>query len=106
MFLHCGHSVSSQVSQSLADFFLQITVFVVALSMDGKRIQDSRADVFFCYKVENKKPPRKEWVTTLFKKFYVPFLFHPITQISVAVMAVFLTIISGMSCAKLTLGLN
>jgi len=32
----------------LADFFLQITFFVVALCLDGKRIQSNRADILFC----------------------------------------------------------
>lgn len=63
----------------VADFFLQITIFIVALTWDGKRIQDSRADIIPCLKIANKKMPRKEWIKTLFEKFYVPFLFHPLT---------------------------
>lgn len=36
----------------VADFLLQITVFLAALALDGKRIQNNRADVLFCVKVE------------------------------------------------------
>ena len=63
----------------IADFVLQMTLFLPALTLDGKRIQNNRADILFCYKVSNKKPPRKEWLRTLFEKFYVPFLFYPLT---------------------------
>jgi Niemann-Pick C1 protein len=35
----------------LADFLLQITLFVAALTLDGKRIQNHRADILFCKKI-------------------------------------------------------
>jgi Niemann-Pick C1 protein len=62
-----------------ADFLLQITIFVAVLTLDGKRIQQNRADVIFCVKVKEHKPPRKEFIRSLFKKYYVPFLFQPLT---------------------------
>lgn len=63
----------------LCDFVLQITLFIAALTLDGKRIQNNRADILFCMKIEKHKKPRKEWIRTLFEKFYVPFLFYPLT---------------------------
>ena len=63
----------------VADFVLQITLFIAALTLDGKRIQSQRADILFCIKVEKTKKPRKEWIRTLFERFFVPFLFYPWT---------------------------
>lgn len=90
----------------IADFFLQITLFIAALTLDGKRIQNNRADILFCMKIKKVKQPRKEWIRTLFEKFYVPFLFHPLTQIIVFLMAASLVIIGVFSCFKLKPGLN
>ena len=50
-----------------ADFILQITLFIAALTLDGKRIQNQRADILFCVKVDKVKAPRKEWIRTLFQ---------------------------------------
>ena len=36
----------------IADFVMQITLFIAALTLDGKRIQQSRADIAFCFKVK------------------------------------------------------
>lgn len=63
----------------IGDFILQITFFVAALTLDGKRIQNNRADILFCMKIDKVKKPRKEWIRSLFERFYVPFLFYPIT---------------------------
>ena len=63
----------------VADFLLQITIFLAVLTLDGKRIQQNRADVIFCVKVKEHKPARKELIRSLFKKYYVPFLFQPLT---------------------------
>ncbi len=90
----------------VADFFLQITMFIAALTLDGKRIQSNRADILFCIKVSEKKKPRKEWIKSLFEKFYVPFLFHPISEILVYIMAICLFIMGICACIKLPLGLN
>ncbi len=51
----------------IADFILQMTFFLAALTLDGKRIQENRADIAFCIKVEKVKPARKEIVKTLFE---------------------------------------
>jgi predicted RND superfamily exporter protein len=63
----------------IADFILQITLFIAVLTLDGKRIQNQKADICCCIKVEKTKKPRKEWVRTLFERFFVPFLFYPMT---------------------------
>jgi len=56
--------------------------------------------------VSEKKQPRKEWIKSLFEKFYVPFLFNKFTEILVYIMAVCLLIMGVCSCIKLPLGLN
>lgn len=63
----------------ITDFILQITLFIAALTLDGKRIYNNRADILFCMKIEKAKQPRKEWIRSLFEKFFVPFLFYPLT---------------------------
>jgi hypothetical protein len=56
-----------------------MTLFIAALTLDGKRIQNNRADILFCLKVEKVEKPRKEWIKSLFEKFYVPLVFHPLS---------------------------
>jgi Niemann-Pick C1 protein len=90
----------------IADFFLQITLFIAALTLDGKRIQNQRADILFCMKVEKTRKPRKEWIRTLFERFFVPFLFFPWTQVVVFGIAACLIAIGGCSIFKIELGLN
>lgn len=63
----------------VADFVLQMTFFLAALTLDGKRIQQKKADILFCIKVDKVKPPRKEVIRGLFEQYYVPFIFHPLS---------------------------
>lgn len=63
----------------IADFILQITLFLAALTLDGKRIQQNRADILFCVKVDRVKTPRKEWIRSLFEKFFVPLVFNKLS---------------------------
>jgi Niemann-Pick C1 protein len=60
----------------IMDFIFQMTIFLAILTVDGKRIQQNRADIAFCKVVKEVKEPRKEFVRGLFKKYYVPFLFN------------------------------
>lgn len=57
-------------------------------------------------KIEKQKKPRKEWIRTLFEKFFVPFLFYPLTQVIIFGIAACLIMISICACLKLKLGLN
>jgi hypothetical protein len=52
------------------------------------------------------KQPRKEWIRTLFEKFYVPLIFNHITQVVIFFIAGCLIVIGAFSCVKLKLGLN
>jgi len=90
----------------IADFVLQITIFLAALSLDGKRIQQNRADILFCIKLKKKEVPRKEVIRTLFAEYFVPLVFHKISQFVIFAIAACLLVISFMSCSKIKLGLN
>jgi predicted RND superfamily exporter protein len=90
----------------ITDFLLQITFFLAALALDGKRIQENRADIVFCIKKAKVEPQRKEWVRTAFQEYYVPMVFNKYTQGVIFLIAGCLTAISIMSCFKLKLGLN
>jgi Niemann-Pick C1 protein len=40
----------------ITDFVFQISIFLVALTLDGKRIQQNKADIAFCVKVQEVQP--------------------------------------------------
>ena len=90
----------------LADFLLQITVFVGALTLDTKRIQENRADVLFCIKVRKRTKPREAVVRSVFSKNFVPWLFKVPSQICVYSFAVIFLALGFTACAKLELGLT
>jgi len=56
--------------------------------------------------MEKQQAPRKEWIKSLFEKFFVPFLFHKVTQVFVFGVSLCLFTIGFMSCFKITRGLN
>jgi len=90
-----------------ADFILQMTIFVAALSIDRKRLDENRADLLFCcYKISEPKPRREELIRPRFQKYYVPLLFKKRTMASVFGITFSLVIIGIFSCYKLLLGLN
>lgn len=90
----------------IADFVLQMTLFLAALTWDGKRIQENRADILFCVKIEKRQKLRTEWIKTLFQDQFVPLVFNKVTQVVIFGIAFCLLIISFMSCEKIKLGLN
>jgi Niemann-Pick C1 protein len=50
----------------LADFALQITVFLAALTLDTHRIRNNRADLLPCCRIKEKKAPRRAIVRETF----------------------------------------
>lgn len=50
----------------ITDFIFQMSLFLAALTLDGKRIQQNKADIVFCLKVEEVNPPRKEVIRGLY----------------------------------------
>lgn len=91
----------------VVDFLLQMTIFVGAMAIDNKRIQDGRADlVCGCRKIENPQPRREEYFRPVFNKQFVPLLFNPLSKIAILSITACLCIIGGMACQELVLGLN
>lgn len=90
----------------IADFLLQITFFCAALTLDAKRIQDNRCDVFPCIKLSKRTEPRKAIVRTLFQKYYVPFLFNKKTEIVVYFFSLVFFSLGIVACSLLDLGLT
>ena len=84
-----------------------MTIFVGALAIDNKRIQQDRADLILCcVKVSEPKERREECFRPRFQKCYVPALFSLPAKIAILGITVCLVIISGMSCNQILLGLN
>ena len=80
------------------NFLLQMTIFVGALAIDNKRIQNGRADLICCCcKISNPKPRRDECFRPRFQKCYVPALFSLPAKLAIVGITVCLVIISGMS---------
>ena len=90
----------------VADFFLQIIIFVAALAIDKQRIAAGRRDLICCCTKGEYEDPREEWIRPNYNKHVVPVLFHWLTKIAVIVISVSLIVIGAMSCSKLVLGLN
>lgn len=90
----------------VADFVLQLLIFVPALAIDKMRIEDNRNDLICCCTKGEYKPPRDEWIRPAYNKHVVPVLFHFLTKIAVIGITICLVIIGGMSCNKIVLGLN
>jgi len=69
----------------LLNFLLQITCFVSLLSIDSRRLEDSRMDVFCCVKVKKQVESVKDdgILYGLFKNYYGPFLLKPYVRIGV-----------------------
>lgn len=73
-----------------ADYVLQITAFVSLLSLDAKRSQDMKMDCMPCLNVPTHPPKRKKHkaesgLQLLFRKYYAPFLLHPLVKFIVIV---------------------
>ena len=90
----------------IADFFLQLLIFVAALAVDKHRIADGRRDLICCCTKGNYEEPREEWIRPNYNKHVVPVLFHWLTKIAVIMTTVCLIVIGAMSCEKIVLGLN
>ena len=91
----------------IADFILQMTIFVAALSIERRRLDDNRRDLLFCCCKETApKERRAEIIRPLFQKHYVPILFKKRIMAAVFGITIFLSTIGIFSCFKLLLGLN
>ena len=91
----------------VADFVLQMTIFVPALAIDRRRLDEDRYDLLFCcLKASDPKPRREEIIRPRFQKHFVPLLFKLPTMIAIFGITICLITIGIFSCFKLLLGLN
>ena len=90
----------------VADFVLQILIFVPAMALDMQRIEANRRDLICCCTKGENVEPRAEWIRPAYNKHVVPVLFHFLTKIAVISITICLVILGGMSCNKIILGLN
>uniref|UniRef100_I3MT02 NPC1 like intracellular cholesterol transporter 1 n=2 Tax=Ictidomys tridecemlineatus TaxID=43179 RepID=I3MT02_ICTTR len=92
----------------ILDFLLQMTAFVALLSLDSKRQEASRPDIFCCCKSQNLPPPEHNegLLLRFFRKTYAPFLLHRITRRVVLVLFLALFGVSLYYISYLSVGLD
>uniref|UniRef100_UPI00358FA321 NPC1-like intracellular cholesterol transporter 1 n=1 Tax=Myxine glutinosa TaxID=7769 RepID=UPI00358FA321 len=75
----------------LFDFLLQVSAFVALVSLDAQREEDNRLDVCCCAKpaVPPKKKRNEGFLLPLMRKYYAPFLLHPLIRTIVMVVFMF-----------------
>jgi predicted RND superfamily exporter protein len=81
----------------VTDFFLQMTIYIGALTLDCKRVQANRGDVICCLRQFEPRPVREEIVRTNFQKYFVPVLFSTIMKICVGLITSFLVCVGVMA---------
>lgn len=88
------------------DYIFQILAFVAFLSLDEKRKQAGRLDVFFCVKAKKVDPPKEDRVKGLIEKYYIPCLFSTPCKILSFVMFFGLIGLTFVGYNNLSLGLE
>uniref|UniRef100_A0A3P8VJM5 NPC1 like intracellular cholesterol transporter 1 n=1 Tax=Cynoglossus semilaevis TaxID=244447 RepID=A0A3P8VJM5_CYNSE len=84
----------------LMDFVLQITAFVALLSLDARRQDSNRYELFCCVKVSAPHKPSEGFLLPFMRKYYAPVLLHRYTRILVMLAFIF------MFCASIFLIFN
>lgn len=91
----------------LADYFLQITVFVAVIELDYRRWTGRRLDCFPCFDLERRaKEPKRRLVRRFVKNIYAPVIFHPVTQVCMVIMFICIALLSFGSYDNIDLGLT
>lgn len=69
----------------LMDFVLQMTAFVALLSLDARRQDNNRCELFCCVKVSTRRPkkPNEGFLLPFMRKYYAPVLLNRYTRIIV-----------------------
>lgn len=67
------------------DFVLQMTAFVALLSLDVRRQDSNRCDLFCCVTVPNKRPdkPSEGFLLPFMRKYYAPVLLNRYVRVIV-----------------------
>ena len=95
----------------IINFIMQITCFVVLLTLDAKREQSRRVDLVCCIKlklnaVTDKFQKRKSFLYNFFRKIYTPILFNNVVRAVVIVIFVGFFFACLAMCDKLKIGLD
>lgn len=69
----------------LMDFILQMTAFVALLSLDARRQDNNRCELFCCVTTSTERPnkPNEGFLLPFMRKYYAPVLLHRYTRIIV-----------------------
>eukprot|EP00744_Colponema_vietnamica_P003701 GILI01005628.1.p1 GENE.GILI01005628.1~~GILI01005628.1.p1 ORF type:complete len:950 (-),score=322.34 GILI01005628.1:302-3151(-) len=98
----------------LADYILQITVFVACLSLDLKRVDNALLDCVPCVRSSHEQYEGtvfsrfvdKDTVKNFIDTYYIPFLFKPIVKVVVFVVFIVLMVLTIIGFGGLSLGLD
>lgn len=92
----------------LMDFVLQMTSFVALLSLDARRQDRNRCELFCCVTVSKERPkkPNEGYLLPLMRKFYAPLLLHGVTRIIVMLLFIFMFCASLFLMFNVTVGLD
>ncbi|GAB0099118.1 Niemann-Pick C1 protein [Sergentomyia squamirostris] len=93
----------------LIDFILQLTAFVALMSLDQRRYESKRFDLFCCVKMEkyeNLHTPSQGFLQGLIDKFYAPFVLSKRVRPLVFVLFILTTCLSIMVAPHLEPGLD
>ncbi len=86
------------------DYFFQMTGFVAFMAWNQQRVSDNRADLLFCIQVTDRQQEGKGIVNSLVTKYFVPFVFHPVSKIGIMVTFLALLCLGIVGCTQLELG--
>lgn len=95
----------------MINFVMQITCFVVLLTLDAKREQSKRVDIACCIKLKIKDSDeslngRKSFLHKFFKNVYTPLLFNNYVRATVIVVFVGFFFACVAMCDKIKVGLD
>lgn len=94
----------------ILNFIMQITCFVVLLTLDAKREQAKRIDILCCFKLKVNESEinngQKSFLHRYFKDIYTPFLFNDYVRASVIIIFVGFFFACISMCDKIKIGLD
>ncbi|TKS79031.1 Niemann-Pick C1-like protein 1 [Collichthys lucidus] len=92
----------------LMDFVLQMTAFVALLSLDARRQDNNRCELFCCVKVSTKRPkkPNEGFLLPFMRKYYAPVLLNRYSRIIVMLVFIFIFCGSLFLMFHVTVGLD
>lgn len=89
------------------DFLLQLTVFIAFLSLDERRKKSGRLDCIPCFDILNPpKEPNRNVVKWVMKNYYAPAIFHPLTEVFIAITFIAIILLSIAGYSHMDMGLN